>query len=369
MATPVTRGIVSKLPSRATLLKQVAKPEEKKEELTVFDIRSIYTIKDNDPAKEYARREKTEKIAVHWGQLKLLMTEIDFLCRYWDPKEVPNPVVLYIGGASGEHVNVLSKMFPQFLYELYDGRPFDESLQNNPKVILHQTLFDDIEMKKWADRQSRDRNVFLISDIRSLGYKSVKKMTVAEEKENERLIQSDMDLQQKWVQQINPVRAHLKFRLPYTYPWTIEEGYPLTRTYLDGDLYRQAWAPQTSTECRLVPDKDLKMKEWKTKQIEDQLFYHNTQLRENTNFENPLSQDPLEQKRLNEWGIQIGLTNDYDSTLTLLIIKGYLEKFNLKNITPNQVYTLCDFIFNNIKPQKASLYIKRSQKRQIEEDE
>lgn len=255
------------------------------------------------PEEAYRRRNESEKKAVHWGQLKLLMNEIMFFSLFWDPEAVPNPVVVYAGAAPGLHIPFLASMFPTFVFHLYDPRPF--GIGGSDRIHIHQQLFLDADAQRWARRS----DVLFISDIRTADY------TQMEGAENEAAIMADMRMQENWYNIIRPVRGHLKFRLPYV------EGYPGAMTsvrYLNGFVFRQPWAPQTSTETRLVPTGGEI--DWSSKKYEDQMFYHNAVVRERQRFLNPLTgtDTPIDPSQ--------GLTNDYDSTAHTVILMDYLMK-------------------------------------------
>ncbi len=277
------------------------------------------------------------------------MTELDFIVRYWNPDLVKTPKVVYVGAAPGTHLGVLSDLFPSVEFYLYDERPFDELLNGKPGIKeLNQKLFLGLDVQRW---QGRD-DVFFISDIRNL--KHIREEIVSEQisRENERMIWEDMTLQQEWVQKIQPVRAHLKFRLPYSWPWLVREQGP-TKPYLDGLVYRQPWAPQTSTECRLVPYPDLRMRDWDYEHQEGLLFYHNTKLRMGVKFNNPLTgtnEAPPE---------DIGLTDDYDSTLTTYIVMGYLIKHGVEPI-PEKIYKLLRILINGANGGRTNLISHRA---------
>ena len=70
--------------------------------------------------REYHRRTDEDKIAVHWGQRKLLLSEIQFITLYWDNLDVPIPILVYAGAAPGLHIPFLSQMFPEAEFHLYD---------------------------------------------------------------------------------------------------------------------------------------------------------------------------------------------------------------------------------------------------------
>ena len=67
---------------------------------------------------------------------------------------------------------------------------------------------------------------------------------------------------------IKPVSALLKFRLPWT---------PGKTEYLDGDIYYQVWQGKHSTETRLIPNGKIKI--YDNTSYEERLYYFNTETR------------------------------------------------------------------------------------------
>lgn len=266
------------------------------------------------PSLEYyplsERNEKKNNI--HWGQFKLLFNEIAFLNYFYSPSNHPRPIVVYAGAAPGTHIRILVKMFPQILrWYLYDPRDFYLTLEEpeKSKVEIHQSLFTNDNAQEFARFAQQGFSVFLISDIRTANY-----LTMTSE-ENEKAIMDDNNLQMEWVKIINPIFAHLKFRLPYfnKYPTRYVE-------YYDGIILKQPWAPQTSSETRLVLKADAKVVSYDIKLYEDQLFYFNRVVRERNPFKLPfISYDNADY-------VTGELLNDFDSMITLQIIADWLTK-------------------------------------------
>lgn len=202
-----------------------------------FD-RSMLRLKSNAARREYYSRknQKELKYAVHWGQRKLLLSELEFLVFFWDPDKVQNPIIVYAGAAGGEHIPILPKLVPQIKkLHLYDPSPFH--IKESEKIKIYHKKFTNEDALKWSNRD----DIFFISDIRTADYK------VLTPNENEKKILKDMKMQKEWVSIMNPVEALLKFRLPY--PDFGEKIVP----YFYGHVFLQPWAPPTSTETRLVP--------------------------------------------------------------------------------------------------------------------
>lgn len=255
-----------------------------------------------DPQMDYHRRKDEEKTSIHWGQRKLLLTLIQFITNYWDPIKVPNPKLVYAGAAPGINIKIVSDLFPEMEFHLYDPAKF--KIKASDKVQLYNQYFTDEDAKKWADKS----DVYFVSDIRTADYTLAKDLD-----DNEKQIMGDMEMQMKWYKIIKPVKAHLKFRLPYT-----GGKRPPRVEYLHGIIYKQPWAPQTTTETRLVPDGD-KMVSWCSQLYQDQMFYHNVIMREQYKYYNPFTEtkEPIDKPEL---------LNDWDSTTEAKIWEKYLIK-------------------------------------------
>ena len=257
-----------------------------------------------DPELEYRRRNDEDKTSVHHGQRKLLLTVVEFLTLYWDPAKYPKPKLVYSGAAPGVNIQIISDLFPEFEFHLYDPSPF--KIRASERVKLYNQYFTDEDAKFWENK-----NVYFISDIRTADYTKAKDLD-----ENEEQIMKDMMDQMRWYNIINPIKAHLKFRLPYT-----GGNRPTHIKYLDGVLFKQVFAPETSTETRLVPHSPGLTKDWDCLKYQSQMFYHNAIVRESKNYLNPLdnSENLIDYPEL---------TNDYDSTCEIWILTKYLKLRN-----------------------------------------
>jgi hypothetical protein len=255
------------------------------------------------PKKEYSSRSSEQKNSVHIGQIKLLLSEISFLTLFLNEKE--NPIVVYAGAAPGNHIPILSDLFPEIEFHLYDPAPF--KIKQTNKIKIYNQYFLDKDASQWTNKD----NVYFISDIRTSDFRFVS------EEENEDEILNNMKMQAKWVDIINPVQSLLKFRLPYAIE-KVRKKYGETIEYFDGYVFFQAYAGQSSTETRLVPIKGTK-KLWNFKIYESQMFYLNSVVREKFRYYNPFFGDdtPIFGK---------GHVNDFDDRLMAQILIDYLEK-------------------------------------------
>lgn len=331
-----------------------------------FDRETMTTIGTGNKTAPYRKRKGEFKRIVDWGQLKLMLMEMQFLNMYWNSNEIPNPIVLYIGAASGKkgHMDFLAKLYPAVHFVLYDGEPITT---HAPNIEIHQKLFDDDDVKKWKQYGNR---IFLISDIRRIAYSSevLDYGSTEEIAENEKLVQEDMKLQENWVLEINPVQAFLKFRLPYWYGKMMNQTLDQTFSYLDGIVYLQPWIGATSSEARLVPTKffvpaadasaaptwKYRKIDWNIKTYEDMMFYHNSEVREKFEFINPIN------NTTNPVFPELGLNNEYDSILSVYIVIDYLKKIGVTP-TDKRVEKLMEQIMFECDPNDSKLTLKTRQ--------
>lgn len=164
-------------------------------------------------------------MAVHLGQRKLLLVETLYLI---DHSHLSKNIV-YIGAAPAVHIPFLATLFPNNIFYLFDPKPF--SIKQSNQIIIKQEYFNE------ASVNHLDSDFIIISDIRS---EINNKMT---ETEIDLVIENDMKLQEKWIDNLNPKSALLKFRLSRS-----SESFK----YLGGKLLTQPWAPIDTFESRLI---------------------------------------------------------------------------------------------------------------------
>lgn len=225
----------------------------------------VGTLETSMPRTMYRRRQNELKSTLHWGQRKLMLSEVEFLNEHSHAKSH----VVYAGAAPGSHLACLCALFPDITFDAFDPRPFDENLwpPKGPKnLVLHQECFTDRTAEKLA---SSGKRILFISDIRTADWKEMSPEA------HDDCILRDLHAQQHWVKIIRPECSMLKFRLPYADGCT---------KYLAGEIKLPVWGPQTTTECRLIVKpidsinaEDVFAEEvYHHQQILEQLFYFNT---------------------------------------------------------------------------------------------
>jgi hypothetical protein len=209
----------------------------------------------------------------HMGQLKLLISEIDFLTDYAED----GFTIVYAGAADGRHIPVVDSMFKclNLRWELYDPSPFHREVNTwssmfKRRVTLYNDIFRDGDAAKYAGRE----DVLFLSDIRTNEPKRGS-AAHADGKEGRRNAPDDDNvmhnemMQLKWVQTMQPVACCLKFRGKFEY------GKGETFEYIDGELRMQAWPPPNSTELRLVASEPYYMREYSFQKLEQGMSYYN----------------------------------------------------------------------------------------------
>ena len=293
----------------------------------------------------------------HWGQKKLLLSEIQFftrICKTLKIKNLKDFAVVYVGSAGGHHLPILYDMFPDLLWLLYDPAPFSKEVMQHPtinkSVFVFNMFFTD-ETIKHVNNNCKNRKILFISDIR-VEAKEVK-------------IIKDMRDQAHWGMELNSPFMLLKFRLPYEdldeIPKNNEQlnlnknmlNNPSFSTnkdkymvYLKGDIYLQIFPPPYSGELRLfVEQKNNKydLEEYNYLEIEKKLFKYNYHFRLDFichNTEEICKNIPLK---------YINLIPGYDTSIECLmeyiIIKEYYEYFYNINDDIKLIHKMYDMNF------------------------
>lgn len=204
---------------------------------------------------------KCRALNVHKGQLKLLLSEIDFLLTYAKPGDK----IIYAGAANGSRIPVLDKMFlPLDLqWQLYDPCPFHADVHAWKRQFPARVqFFREPFLPVSSTDAGEGKRVLFISDIRtSSGFA----------KPDDTQVMENQALQMSWVLRMQPAACSLKFRGSFTY--TPENKH---FDYLKADcLSLQAWAPPNSTEIRLFASHPYVTQKYDSQVLEECMAYHN----------------------------------------------------------------------------------------------
>lgn len=197
---------------------------------------------------------------LHWGQRKLLMSELDFISMLPEPR---GGLLVYAGSADGRHIGLLADLYPEFEFHLWDPRPFYPTLKNHKNIKLFNHKFTDLVAERY-----RDQKPYFISDIRTVPI-------------SEASIMDNQSMQWSWVKLMQPRMACLKFKMPYPTDNPKSKKY----IYLDGEIRKQIWAPITSAETRLIVRDPNSKRTWDTSAYEGALAYFNIHQRQFDNWD------------------------------------------------------------------------------------
>lgn len=243
----------------------------------------------------------------HLGQLKLLIAEIIFLSKY---SKEGNKVV-YVGAASGYHINVLVKLFPYLTFDLWDSRKFD--IKPHLNVTIFNRYFTDEDA---LDYKKDSSNILFISDIRNL---EIRKSDINVEKVND-IVEIDDKMQLDWVQILKPKAASIKFTLPYNNNKT---------NFLPGKIYLQPYSP-ISTETRLFFSRQdpNKLITYDNQEFDEKMAYFNCNYRTKRDF--------LRWKEIMD---KYHVKNIWDNAISLYVLQYYLHKVKKMDPTDEDIMT------------------------------
>ncbi len=253
------------------------------------DISFSRVLQTNAPRMKYRRRREEVKTVIHWGQRKLLLSEIEFLTLH----ALPGTTVIYAGAAPGTHIEYLSNMFPDVNFVLVDPAPFTVK-ERLPQIALRaNTLFTDELAQEFGVLY---KDILFISDIRSAD------PTVLTEEETEQQVAKDMANQSQWHKLMGARKSMLKFRLSWRAGKT---------KYLAGEIYLPVWGPVTTTESRLIADFNAPEIEYDNTEYEEKMFHFNTVTRVGR-YRHSIRGE--------------GIDHCYDCTAEISILRAYLTK-------------------------------------------
>ena len=210
--------------------------------------------------RDYSR-DTLEWDPVHMGQMKLLISEIEFLTPFFGMSFV----VVYAGAAPGVHIPILAGMFPMMHFLLID--PAKSMIVNgdyNNITVMQVFMTNELAYNIMQDNA---HNILFISDVR-VGNKDVHET----EQAHQQRIQRDMEAQRVWMQILRPRSSILKFRRP----WNM--GSNITY-YPAGSVYLPVYGKQFTHEARLILDRDTRDIPYDNRRYEGQMAYFNQVIR------------------------------------------------------------------------------------------
>jgi len=292
-----------------------------KSNIKLDDIKNLYyqneikeILDENSKYVNFESRKQRPTTALHWGQLKLFLSTLQFLLYYAPRSQKVH--VIYPGSAGGDNINILTRMFPQCYWYLIDPRDHYKPLYSNPKVVEIKEEYFTEETALYYKTKLKGEYILLISDIRVVP--------------TEESIHETNLMQQEWIKIIQPEYSQLKFRLP-----RIFKKY----NYYEGIIYNQIFPQEATTETRLVIKKGAKKIDYDVDDYEGKCYYHNRVSRV-CNYKQNIEHS----KKY--------LDNCYDCTLFLLLLDRYRKKykkvFERGKIKNSNMDYLLDFVISKL---------------------
>ena len=218
---------------------------------------------ETSPSMKYDDKADLPRTNFHWGQRKLLMSEIIFLMDYMHIYPKTN-LIIYVGSAAGMHIPFLRALFAKkkkFDFILIDPAKFSKRVKDEEKrkdglfMVINDFFTDKMAQELYKKYKG---NYFFLSDIRR------------GDDLCEKDVREDMKMQADWIKILKPNASLLKFRLPWE---KTKQKY-----FVPSKIYFQLYGRPNTTETRLVVDKKDKFKEmiWDCKKYEDICFYFNS---------------------------------------------------------------------------------------------
>ena len=201
----------------------------------------------------YTRRNPPP--CTHWGQLKLLLSEIEFLTPFYGQ----SLLVVYAGAAPGVHLPLLASMFESMRFVLVDPQPSMMRNGEYPNIEVVRDFMSDDRALEFAGK-----HLVFISDVRIGGEGGE-----SDEAQQDR-IQRDMDAQRRWLERMDPVASMLKFRLPWRLGVT---------NYLSGRIHFPVYGKPLTHEARLVVPRGACAVDYDNRRYEQHMAHFNQVLR------------------------------------------------------------------------------------------
>ncbi len=308
----------------------------------------IITLEDIPHSLEYESSAQVYRPAVHIGQRKLFISELQ-LFTYYTGDEPEHIICVYAGAAPSNHTGFLAKLFPHIKFVLVDPNKFD--IFGAEPVVLHTAGDPEIDDARAEQLISvavtGDKQIYIINDLFTMELsRAISKIV-----NNERLyfisdirtnvsdgasspdaidILWNLSQQYNWMKVMRPRYSMLKFRHPFYNedPGIFEKksreppyihDFELSReggidfvenfktrrlVYWDGIVNIQAFPGRSSTETRLVTRGD-ELKDWGTPDnYDNKLFYYNLIERMYCHHYNPNSAPDLGFDHCNDCAIE-----------------------------------------------------------------
>lgn len=228
-------------------------------------VKAALHVSPHDFRALYRERPCEVRPQVHIGQLKLFLSELQFLTEFSSLTESTR--VVYAGAADGRHIAYLAQLMPNLNFHLFDPRPFSPELTGLSNVVCMTGTagwFDKEKAKGYhALRGWSQEPLLFISDIRTGDH-------VDPTCDFNAACGRDMQMQMEWIRIMKPDVSMSKFRLSYK-PGKTMWLTPATSRHLKYGIF----AAKSATEMRLICRDPYALAEYDNTQMEEISYYFN----------------------------------------------------------------------------------------------
>ena len=253
----------------------------------VFNRDINLTLGDGDGLVAWSSK-KFKYNTINHKQIRLLISKMEFLNIYWTDDLVDSKIIFVTDNSESKNIDIIEQLYPKIqIFKYY----YMKGIDNNFDLSL------------------KGNNIFLISEL------------------------EDMNLQKELYNKIKPYKALLTFELPTPTP-----NGPSIYPYLDGLLYIPCFAKSTSMGMCLVPNGELR--NWNINKYADLIQFHLLS-RQSTQYYNVIT------SLKNPIAFELGLTNDFDSSLMTFVIIEYMLKHNT-SITEDNIKKIIALLIKDL---------------------
>lgn len=128
-----------------------------------------------------------------------LLADLNFITFHWNPSEVPEPNVVFLGNTSTNHFYVLAEMFPNFNFYTYNGKMMD-----HPRIHCYHENIRNSDLDRWVNRN----DILLICN-----QKTKKQSKLSDDKPSS----DDLKMMTSWWRKIAPKACSILFTCPLTH--------------------------------------------------------------------------------------------------------------------------------------------------------
>jgi cap3/cap4 methyltransferase len=214
---------------------------------------------DTFPRALYRSRGAEAKSTIHWGQRKLLLSEMQLLTYFTEPK-TPHWIV-YVGAAPGTHTGFLMDLFAEsgHTWELVDPSPFHTALQarvkTDPKLSLQLKYFDNEAAYDVFARRLIKANLHGLSRLYEIEMAHAGEVYKVKKAEEDSALSPDQRKAKEEYEKHIPFKVVAPFQLPVGLSLLVNVAAERTKTVFISDVRNREVDPDWREQCVTAEEK------------------------------------------------------------------------------------------------------------------